>query len=163
MSLTHAERLSSPVLKRAASRSASGWLTAFKLRRGRFASESELCTSRGEQLPPPRPTARMSGCTSASEAVRTSLDCAPERLRPLRPRSYERKRVAPPVYAFAKQLRLLSAPHFRLAQMSQCPSELYGRGLVACKACAKDSCRNFISKNVLEILPRKILKFIGRL
>ena len=41
MSLTHAEQLSSPVLKRVASRSASGWLTAFKLRRGRFASVSE--------------------------------------------------------------------------------------------------------------------------
>ncbi len=41
MSLTHAEQLSSPVLERTASRSASGWLTAFKLRRGRFASVSE--------------------------------------------------------------------------------------------------------------------------
>ena len=88
MGLTRAERLSSHVLKRAASRGASGWFTAFKLWRGRFASESELCTSRGEQLPP-RPTA-LEWCTSASEAVHTSLGCTLERLRPLRPRAASR-------------------------------------------------------------------------
>ena len=42
-------------------------------------------------------------------------------------------------------------------------AEPYKQALWACKARAKDSCRNFISKNALEILPRKILKFYRRL
>ena len=89
MGLTHAEQLFSPVLEQAANRSVSGWITVSKLRCGRFASESELCTSSGEQLPPASECA-LEWCTSASEAVHTSLGCALERLRPLRPRAASR-------------------------------------------------------------------------
>ena len=42
-------------------------------------------------------------------------------------------------------------------------AEPYKQALWACKACAKDSCRNFIPKSIFEILLHKILKFSTRL
>ena len=161
MSLTHAEQLFSTVLEQAANRSASGWLTAFKLRRGRFASESELCTIRGEQLPP-RPTA-LEWCASASKAVHTSSGCTLERLRPLRPRAASRAGYAACI-CFYETPEINCNAVFRrrtfvLLGCRPCPSEPYEQALWARKARAKDSCKNFIPKSIFEILLHKILKF----
>ena len=107
-------------------------------------------------------------CTSASEAVRTS-DCAPalscvrEWLYFLRLSSCERSGLCD-LYLFLRNaygcFRHALSSCSKAARTSGAP---YKQALWACKARAKDSCRNFIPKSIFEILLHKILKFSTRL
>ena len=102
-------------------------------------------------------------CTSASKAVRTSSGCTPERLRPLRPRAASRAGYAACIYFCKTAAAVFGAALSSCSKAARTKRSLTSERCGSCKACAKDSCRNFIPKSIFEILLHKISKFSTRL